>query len=328
MVVLKLGSHAAFILTNIKWPLVSKSLGAGSQVDLVTPPPKLSRCGSVDGSRGKGTRKQPSDYFPDNQLGLEDSPQGMSIPSPKTQSVPRKPDKPVPAKHTAAKSQPKPKARAPASVHTRVRGKTNVEHGPTGESKKTKPVRNEGTADKDVPETRQAKKTPQKGSTVKKRKTSKGDKGAAVKAKTRKGNTGVKQNKGDKGPAAKDKASKGDQTNKVVEYDGTQNVKNPGGRSSASGINRKKRDAEETPDKQREEPAAKKQKISDNKSNTAPTERKENDDTAAVAALQRADTLEQEEKAAAEQEKLAKRKAYKARKQRFYNSLSSGGLVD
>lgn len=328
MMLLKPRSHAAFILTNIERSLVSQSTGAGSQVDLLTPPPKLNRRGSVDGSGGKGTQKQPSGYFPDNQLGLEDSPPGVFAPSPNTQPEAGKPNTPKTRKHTAAKSQAKPKARAPASVHKRVRGKTSPVHGPTGESEQTKPVHNEGTAGKDGQETQQAKKTPQKGSTVKTRKESKGDKGAAVKAKTSKGDKvkGVKDNK-DKASAAKDKTSKGAETKHIVEYDGTQKVRNPGGRSSSSGINKKRHAEQETRDKQPEKQAAKTLKISDNNSNKAPAERKENDETAVVAALQRADTLEQQEKAAAEQEKLAKRKAYKARKQRFYNSLSSAVLV-
>ena len=201
-------------------------------------------------------------------------------------------------------------------------------HGPTGESNQTKPVHNEHTADKDGQETQRAKKTPQKKPTVKKHKGSKEKNKAAVKAKTSKGHK--EASKGAKGPAAKEKTSKGAETSQpVIEYDGSR-VKNPGGRASSSGMNKKRQTDDKTPDTQTEKPAAKIRKISDSNSNkvpSAPAELKENDEAAVVAALQRADTREQKELEEAKQEKLAKRKAYKARKQRFYNSLSSQGLV-
>ena len=102
--------------------------------------------------------------------------------------------------------------------------------------------------------------------------------------------------------------------------------KNPGGRSSGSGI---KKSAACSPSAAEPEAAAEPQKPKRAKQPDQQGQGKANDGAAeakatpaeVVSALQRSDTLEQEEKD-------KKRKAYKARKQRFYNSLVSGDLKD
>jgi hypothetical protein len=101
--------------------------------------------------------------------------------------------------------------------------------------------------------------------------------------------------------------------------------KNPGGRSSGSGIKKSTAGSPSASEPAAAEPPKRIRKKQPDQQGQG----KANHGAAAatatpgevVAALQRADTLEQEEKD-------AKRKAYKARKQRFYNSLVSGDLKD
>lgn len=272
-------------------------------------------------------------YWPDNQQGLEDSQATIpgDIPSQRHVEPPVSSPTPKPGskKPTAAKSKPAKPVATPQQKQVEA---------PSGSSSAAP----DNHADKSkTPKAHQNKsklKTPKAKakSKVWKRKQPKGAKGSkkipvkkpatdTSKDKpdkshvTDKGKT-TNKNEPDKSPAtiATDKGKKRQAQDPPVH-------KNPGGRSSGSGIKKSTAGSPSASEPAAAEPPKRKR----TKQPDQQGQGKANHGAAAatatpgevVAALQRADTLEQEEKD-------AKRKAYKARKQRFYNSLVSGDLKD
>lgn len=224
--------------------------------------------------------------LPDNQLGLEGASQ-ETVPG---QVSPK--DKTRSRKvTTAAKTRAKPKG--VATPQRKLARKGSVVEA-TGESKP-------GTDAK----TSESKKGMRNKPTMK-------DKPSKQKNTTEKG---IKQNTPKKVGDGKTTGATGKQPtiNKTKQTEGDcpepEHV-NPGGPASSSGIKRKPHDSGSEP---------KRAKQVDAKKSTPAPANPPQDPVAVVAGLQRANTTEQEEKD-------AKRKAYKARKQRFYNSLSSNDL--
>lgn len=272
-------------------------------------------------------------YWPDNQQGLEDSQATIpgDIPSQRHVEPPVSSPTPKPGskKPTAAKSKPAKPVATPQQKQVEA---------PSGSSSAAP----DNHADKSkTPKAHQNKsklKTPKAKakSKVWKRKQPKGAKGSK-KIPVKKPATDTSKDKPDKSHVT----DKGKTTNKNEPDKSAATIatdkgkkrqaqdppvhKNPGGRSSGSGIKKSTAGSPSASEPAAAEPPKRIRKKQPDQQGQG----KANDGAAAatatpgevVAALQRADTLEQEEKD-------AKRKAYKARKQRFYNSLVSGDLKD
>lgn len=276
----------------------------GSNIDLSTPPSapatRMRRKGSGDGTSpptnptGLGRSKGHYIVLPDNQLGLENDSQetvpGEVLPKDTPQVEPPK------KAATAAKTRAKPKG--VATPQRKLAKKSSVVEA-TGESK---------------PATKAAA-PPKKGKSPKKNNKGTlpgGKTGKIQQSKATEKNTGQKSGKEtevESTTSTKGKQRKASKTNKTDGDSLEPKHVNPGGPSSGSGMKRKP--AQDSGAKQ-DDP--KKPKHDDGKNTAATTPA--TDPEAVVSALKRASAIEQEDKE-------AKRKAYKARKQRFYNSLTS-----
>ena len=262
---------------------------AGSQPDLRT-------------SRSRESQHSPPQILPDNQLGMEQTPTpSQKRYRSKTPQEVQEPQQPNQVKTTAAKT--KPKAKKPQEEEPNEPVETEeTATASTGPIKKV-PVPKKTAKAKAAP----ADKPPvhPKGSSdVKNPDKFKGKEKAKVDP------SKEKENKEPDKSKEKEKAKTDKSKGKEKENKETSKTDKPKKKEKANKSKEKEnKDTDKSKEKEKEKEKAKKSKHVEAAGETPD----------AVAALRRASTEEVNDKE-------AKRKAYKARKQRFYNSLNSDGL--